>query len=173
MFSPVQEASVSIYLHARHILLRALSLRTSDRNVHRTFASSYSPFWFEWRSFGWRQTAAHRRYGWTRLRTFPEILRARAESRLESKSTFECARKHSKINDLCDTRERVRGPSACLPGCSAADGGCGTERRKETQTARGNSFATFLMAHCPCFSVTEQQAVLRNYWPDSMDSAPL
>lgn len=50
-----------------------------------------------------------RRYGWTRVYVrFQRDPRARSLVS-ESKSTFECARKHSKINDLCDTRrERVR-----------------------------------------------------------------
>lgn len=96
-----------------------------------------------------------------RLDAFTYVSRdLRAESRLESKSTFECARKHSKINDLRDTRERVLLARllACLPGCLPA---CqpgkqpvrslASRRRLRHGTLgrsvnRGNSFATFLPA---------------------------
>lgn len=89
-----------------------------------------------------------------RLDAFTYVSRdPRAESRLESKSTFECARKHSKINDLRDTRERVLCSLACLPASPLAH-----RRRLRHGMPRGNvncsnSFATFLLVHCPYFSV--------------------
>lgn len=138
MFSPVQEASVSIgiYQHARHTPLWELSLRTSDRNVHRTFTSSDSPFWFEWRSLDGDKRP---RIVDTVGRVYVHFQRSsRARSLVSSLNPHSNVRENIARLMICVTRGRGcadRQPAS--PGClSVADGGCGTKRRKETQTAR-------------------------------------
>lgn len=105
---------ISIYVRARDVLDAhgELSLFGSLR-VCRTFTSSGSgPRPFRLQRGGWTETNGRaavdtvgRAFTYIRFQRDP-----RARSLVsESKSTFECARKHSKINDLCDTRrERVR-----------------------------------------------------------------
>lgn len=123
---------------------------------------------------GRRQTAPRDRYGWTRVYVrFQRDPRARSLVS-ESKSTFECARKHSKINDSCDIRrERVRADrqpeSARLPACLPA---CQPASRRRRLRPRGNRgdialchFSLSHSAHCIRISLssTAVRAVLRNY----------
>lgn len=72
-------------------------------------------------SLGWRQTAARRRYGWTRLRTFLGIL---ARSLVSSLNPHSNVRENiARLMILCDTEgegAQTASQPACQPACLPA-----------------------------------------------------